>query len=324
MSFYSKIAQILMNLSPNFPLYNEIGFKQEDFKNPSFISLTKKGKNEQIFQWIINDIKKYSEFQFEKYFPEFQYEKYIKGKTVLDVGCSIGGLTMHFAEEYKVDKMFGIDCHNKSIDAVNNYIIKEQTLTSEYTFVCAKAEQMPFDDHTFDAIISNDTFEHVRNIRKTLIECKRVTKPGGIILLVFPSYHFPLGGGHIEMVTNTLFLEWIFSPKILNQAIINITSKWDSRYNWFLNANENSEKIKWLEVESGIGINGVTYNEFNSVVNDLEFSKVKFIKSPIASCSTKMKKLSFRKYFIRFNFLLLRTPFLIDHLSYRLVYIIRV
>ena len=44
MSFYSKIAQVMMNLSPNFPLYNEIGFKQEDFKNPSFTSLSKRGK----------------------------------------------------------------------------------------------------------------------------------------------------------------------------------------------------------------------------------------------------------------------------------------
>ena len=103
MSFYSKIAQVMMNLSPNFPLYNEIGFKQEDFKNPSFTSLSKRGKNEQISKWIINDINKYNKFQFEKYFPEFQYEKYFKGKTVLDVGCSIGGLTIHFGEEYKVE-----------------------------------------------------------------------------------------------------------------------------------------------------------------------------------------------------------------------------
>ena len=324
MSFYSKIAQVMMNLSPNFPLYNEIGFKQEDFKNPSFTSLSKRGKNEQISKWIINDINKYNKFQFEKYFPEFQYEKYFKGKTVLDVGCSIGGLTIHFGEEYKVDKMFGIDCNRESINAANNFVSEKHDLVSNYTFKCSNSEKLSFDNNMFDAVISHDTFEHVQDIEKTLMECKRVLKTNGLIFLAFPSYHFPLGGAHIEMVTNILFLEWLFSAKTLNKSVMDITSDWDSCYKWFLKANESKDKIEWSEVSLGIGINGITYNKFNNIVGKLNFPNVTFILSPIASFSHKIMKLSTSDYFIKFNSLLLRNSFLIDYLSYRLVYIIRV
>ena len=225
MSISFRIAKLLMNISPNYPSYSKTGFKHEDFKNPNFTNLDQTDKNIQVNQWIMNDINKYRTIPFERFFPNLNCSKYFEGKTILDVGCGIGGLTMYFAEEYNVNNMIGIDCNKESIHAANYFVNKNIDLSSSYTFKCCNAEEMTFDDNMFDAVISNDTFEHVRNIRKTLIECKRVTKPGGIILLVFPSYHFPLGGGHIEMVTNTLFLEWIFSPKILNQAIINITSK---------------------------------------------------------------------------------------------------
>ena len=46
---------------------------------------------------------------------------------------------------------------------------------------------IPFDDSTFDCIVNNQVFEHVEDIDAVLSEVRRVLKPGGILLSLFPS-----------------------------------------------------------------------------------------------------------------------------------------
>ena len=112
------------------------------------------------------------------------------------------------------------------------------------------------------------------------------------------------------MVTNTLFLEWLFSPKTLNQAFSKITSDWEIRFKWFLESNEDPDRIAWAEVSSGIGINGITYSKFKKIIEKLDFVDVTFIPSPIANFSKKIKKHSLSKYMMRLNALLLKTSFI--------------
>lgn len=50
------------------------------------------------------------------------------------------------------------------------------------------AMQLSFDDGSFDIIVSNDVFEHVPDIAKTLGEACRVLKRNGILLLSMPFY----------------------------------------------------------------------------------------------------------------------------------------
>jgi SAM-dependent methyltransferase len=45
----------------------------------------------------------------------------------------------------------------------------------------------PFDSDTFDVVCSNMVFEHVPEIDPVLAEIRRVLKPGGIFLNIFPS-----------------------------------------------------------------------------------------------------------------------------------------
>ena len=53
------------------------------------------------------------------------------------------------------------------------------------------AENLPFPDERFDAILSFDVFEHVQDVAATLAECHRVLKQGGLLLVVFPGYWQP-------------------------------------------------------------------------------------------------------------------------------------
>lgn len=55
----------------------------------------------------------------------------------------------------------------------------------------AEAERLPFADHTFDAVVSEQVLEHVRGPWRAAQEIVRVTKPGGLIYTATP-YMFPL------------------------------------------------------------------------------------------------------------------------------------
>jgi SAM-dependent methyltransferase len=54
--------------------------------------------------------------------------------------------------------------------------------------------ELPFDDNSFDAIVSNSCFEHDLRWWKTLEEIHRATKPGGMIIIGACSLGFPYHG----------------------------------------------------------------------------------------------------------------------------------
>lgn len=45
---------------------------------------------------------------------------------------------------------------------------------------------LPFEDETFDSIISSEVFEHISNVEEIITELRRVLKTGGIMLLTVP------------------------------------------------------------------------------------------------------------------------------------------
>jgi len=52
--------------------------------------------------------------------------------------------------------------------------------------------RLPFDDHAFDIVVSNQVFEHVKDYPAAIRETKRVLKPGGVALHLFPSRWKPI------------------------------------------------------------------------------------------------------------------------------------
>lgn len=51
-----------------------------------------------------------------------------------------------------------------------------------------RVEELPWDDDTFDLIVSLDVIEHTPDDRVTLGELRRVTRPGGFALITVPAY----------------------------------------------------------------------------------------------------------------------------------------
>lgn len=55
------------------------------------------------------------------------------------------------------------------------------------TVVCASVEAMPFDDHSFDALVLGEVLEHVENDLAALGEVVRVLRPRGIVAISVPA-----------------------------------------------------------------------------------------------------------------------------------------
>jgi SAM-dependent methyltransferase len=64
--------------------------------------------------------------------------------------------------------------------------------------------RLPFDDGEFDFVFSEQVFEHVRSWDETLAEIRRVLRPGGTSLHVFPSRLRPIEG-HVHVPCASVF-----------------------------------------------------------------------------------------------------------------------
>ena len=176
MSMKVKLAKYLMKLYPNKQTFNPDIFKQEYYKHDKFLSLNDEEKKKQQIEFVRKNILTAKEKPFDIWFSNIAFNNLLKDKIVLDIGSGVGGKTINCAEEWKVKKMYGIDVSEESINAMKLYISQDKNLEACYEFQSCHAEELPFSDNTFDAIISYDTIEHVRSVKTTISECKRVVK----------------------------------------------------------------------------------------------------------------------------------------------------
>ena len=95
-------------------------------------------------------------------------------KTILEIGCGRGGGTHYFLNQFKPDRLIGIDFSRESIR-----ICRQRYKIPELRFVLANALQLPFEDDYFDAAISIELCHMVENKKRFFTEAKRVIKPGG-------------------------------------------------------------------------------------------------------------------------------------------------
>ena len=107
------------------------------------------------------------------------------GDVVLDIGCGNGRLYQLFGQkargrEQKGIEFVGIDISDKLIEIAKNQYPK-------CTFVVGDMRKLPFEDLFFDVTYSLVAFHHLPDRESQLIalkEMKRVTKPGGNIILL--------------------------------------------------------------------------------------------------------------------------------------------
>lgn len=125
---------------------------------------------------------------------------FVVNKQTLDVACGVGYGTAHLADV--VSNIIGVDIDESAVQ-----FAKAHYATSKAVFLRVDAQVLPFSDHSFDAVVSFETIEHVPHVQQYLKEVMRVMRPEGIYLVSTPaakiSTHTPPNPHHVQ--------EW--SPK---------------------------------------------------------------------------------------------------------------
>jgi ubiquinone/menaquinone biosynthesis C-methylase UbiE len=92
---------------------------------------------------------------------------------ILDVGCGAGNIL----ERFPANERFGLD--------LSPYMVRraKERLGSEVSVIEGNAESLPFGNATFDRVIASGLLSHVLHPEAVIPELKRVTKPGGKIVI---------------------------------------------------------------------------------------------------------------------------------------------
>ncbi|MCF6318850.1 MAG: class I SAM-dependent methyltransferase [Proteobacteria bacterium] len=132
------------------------------------------------------------EFTGERFTPEcvreIWYEHYhryafaknlVKEKNILDAACG-EGYGSNLLSEYAVE-VTGLDIDNSSIEHA-----KKKYKRNNLTFVEGSCSQLPFEDDSFDVVVSFETLEHLSEQKQMLKEFKRVLNKDGILIISTP------------------------------------------------------------------------------------------------------------------------------------------
>lgn len=126
--------------------------------------------------------------------------KFINGYgKILDVGGGYGIMTQFLPDFVDQENYYNLD--------ISIVMLKQ----SRYQNILAAGEAIPVCDNSFDHVISSEALEHATNTIKTLSECYRVLKPGGLFLLSTPRQ------GWIEDFMRSPFLPFIIMDRLLNR-----------------------------------------------------------------------------------------------------------
>ncbi len=103
----------------------------------------------------------------------------LPGHRLLDIGC--GAVPWSWPS----NEVTGLDADERIVDRL-------KAESSAVHVVKGMADEMPFADGYFDAVLMLDVIEHLKNPVPTMQEIKRVLKVGGLFLVFTPNFASPV------------------------------------------------------------------------------------------------------------------------------------
>ena len=103
-------------------------------------------------------------------------------RTVLDVGCGIGGASRHLAKGFgEGTSVTGITLSPKQVARATELAEQQGVLNADFRVMNALA--MDFPDNSFDLVWACESGEHMPDKKKYVEEMVRVLKPGGTLVI---------------------------------------------------------------------------------------------------------------------------------------------
>jgi ubiquinone/menaquinone biosynthesis C-methylase UbiE len=246
--------------------------------------------------------------------PQERMEAWLRGKTVMELGCFVGGSVVAHAEAYGVQQMYGVDIDEQFLEAARLFAADRP---GHYEFLKGSAEAIPLTSESCDAILTQDTIEHVNDVELALRECFRVLKPSGLLLCVFPSFYHPWGN-HLGMVTNFPWLHLLFSDEVLEAAYRSIMDERGEEAYWY-----RPENPKAMHRQRFHGVNGITAARFRTLAQRLNFAVVYKKTTPIFSVGRKVQRHPWLKVFALPLWPLAMLPAFEELLLHRICYVLQ-
>jgi SAM-dependent methyltransferase len=119
---------------------------------------------------------------------------------VLEIGCGNGAILQSLLDA-------GYDAYG--CDIIEGTYSHFDTSASRTRAISLNPYRLPFEDGEFDIVVSANVLEHVTNKRETLLEIKRVMRPGGYTFHAYPSkWYLP-----VEVHILVPFASWMW-PRV--------------------------------------------------------------------------------------------------------------
>ena len=167
-----------IDLLLNYPKTNRDTSKRAQEKNEKIRSIARKFD----FEFFDSDRKYgYGGFSYNKKFwspviPTFKkYWNINSSNSILDVGCAKGFMIYDFLQQIPGLKIRGVD--------ISDYAIKNAKEEVKDLVSVANANNLPFEDNTFDYVISINTIHNLElnECKKALMEIQRISKVSSFI-----------------------------------------------------------------------------------------------------------------------------------------------
>lgn len=107
------------------------------------------------------------------------------GMRILDLGTGTGYLAFPFAERYKQTEIVGLDIVKNTLE--KNRGKAELKGLSNLDFVDYEGMNFPFEDNSFDMVITRYALHHFPDIKNTFREINRVLKKDGVFFVSDPA-----------------------------------------------------------------------------------------------------------------------------------------
>jgi len=161
-SFYDKVsAQLNGNVFGQFSFFLNYGYIADGQLEFSAVSLPEHYINKNSVKLVLEVIQ----------------DCPVEGKRVLDVGCGRGGTIHVFKTFFKPSRLVGLDLSTNAIE-----FCRQAHKDPRVTFHEGDAENLPFEDGSFDIVTNLESSHSYPHIHRFYSEVYRVLAPGGHFL----------------------------------------------------------------------------------------------------------------------------------------------